>query len=139
MHDLQKSIHLTYRALMHVDELRMLDDTPVAASMALSWSGERVGKRGGINHGNSLLWSRPFFDEPRAQATGVHSRGYPDRIRGLTSRLSLFACTTTCFDSPMPLPHIVRPASPPPAHAAHSFSLSHPNPGSSWPARLNQP
>src|SRR5271155_5369189 len=98
-----------------------------------------VGKRGGINHGNSLLWSRPFFDEPRAQATGVHSRGYADRIRGLTSRLSLFVCTTTCFDSPMPLPHIVRPASPPPAHAAHSFSLSHPNPGSSWPARLNQP
>jgi hypothetical protein len=25
---------------MHVDELRMLDDTPVAASMASSWSGE---------------------------------------------------------------------------------------------------
>jgi hypothetical protein len=41
MHDLQKSIHLTYRTPMHVDELRMLDDTPVAASMASSWSGER--------------------------------------------------------------------------------------------------
>jgi hypothetical protein len=41
MRDLQKSIHLTYRTLMHVDELRMLDDTPVAASMASSWSGER--------------------------------------------------------------------------------------------------
>jgi hypothetical protein len=40
-HDLQKSIHLTYRTPMHVDELRMLDDTPVAASMASSWSGER--------------------------------------------------------------------------------------------------
>ena len=40
MHDLQKSIHLTYRTPMHVDELRMLDDTPVAASMASSWSGE---------------------------------------------------------------------------------------------------
>jgi hypothetical protein len=38
MHDLQKSIHLTYRTPMHVDELRMLDDTPVAASMASSWS-----------------------------------------------------------------------------------------------------
>ena len=40
MHDLQKSIHLTYRTPMHVDELRMLDDTPVAASMASSWSAE---------------------------------------------------------------------------------------------------
>jgi hypothetical protein len=38
MHDLQKSIHLMYRPPMHVDELRMLDDTPVAASMASSWS-----------------------------------------------------------------------------------------------------
>jgi hypothetical protein len=38
MHDLQKSIHLTYRTPMHVDELRMLDDTPVAASMASSRS-----------------------------------------------------------------------------------------------------
>jgi hypothetical protein len=38
MRDLQKSIHLTYRTPTHVDELRMLDDTPVAASMASSWS-----------------------------------------------------------------------------------------------------
>jgi hypothetical protein len=38
MHGLQKSIHLTYRTPMHVDELRILDDTPVAASMASSWS-----------------------------------------------------------------------------------------------------
>jgi hypothetical protein len=43
MHDLQKSIHLTYRTPMHVDELRMLDDTPVAASMASSWSGDDAG------------------------------------------------------------------------------------------------
>jgi hypothetical protein len=43
MRDLQKSIHLTYRTPMHVDELRMLDDTPVAASMASSWSGDDAG------------------------------------------------------------------------------------------------
>jgi hypothetical protein len=48
MHDLQKSIHLTYRTPMHVDELRTLDDTPVAASTASSWSGDddqRAGER----------------------------------------------------------------------------------------------
>jgi hypothetical protein len=55
MRDLQKSIHLTYRMPIHVDELRMLDDTPVAASTASSWSGD-----GGCRFPSPVSFSDPL-------------------------------------------------------------------------------
>src|ERR1700722_5318254 len=92
MRDLQKSIHLTYRTPMHDDELRMLDDTPVAASMASSWSGEHLGCRfpTQVAEGDRSTCAAPGFSSKWPTCFSHHRGG----SAGLSWQLAFYAVTS---------------------------------------------